>query len=98
MSRGATKHRTKKQTNWALRILLVALVAFVAFQAVRLCSEIMDTQQQLNQIEIANANKEANNESKEQLLENGFEDILENEAYDSGHYRPGQQIFQRGEG
>lgn len=97
MSRTAAKRRTKKRANWALRILLVALFAFVAFEAVRLCSEIMDTQQQLNEIASANALKEANNESKEQL-KNNVEDILKNEAYDSGHYRPGQQIFQRGEG
>lgn len=97
MSRNVARRRTKKRTNWALRILIVALVAFVALQAVRLCSEIMDTQQQLKQVESANANKESNNESKEQL-KNDFEEILENEAHDSGYFRPGQQIFQRGEG
>ena len=97
MSRVAAKRRTKKRTNWAMRILLVALVAFVAFEAVRLCSEIMDTQQQLRQLESANAVKEANNESKEQLM-NSVVDILEDNAHDSGYFKPGQQIFQRGEG
>ena len=97
MSRVVARRRAKKRINWALRILIIAFVAFVALEAVRLCSEIMDTQQQLKQVESANANKEANNESKEQLM-NDFEEILENEAHDSGYFLPGQQIFQRGEG
>ena len=41
MTRAAAKRRSNKRPNWALRILLIALFAFVAFQAVRLCAEIV---------------------------------------------------------
>lgn len=94
MSRTSAKRRTNKRPNWALRIILIALIAFVAFEAIRLCGEIAQTSQQIGEIADANAIKEANNESKQQQIDGNLEGTLEDEANEDGLYRPGQQIYQ----
>lgn len=98
MSRSATKRRAQKRPNWALRILLIALVAFVAFQAVRLCTEIADTGNRIEELTEANAIKEANNESKQEQIDGNVDDTLEDKANEDGMYRPGQQIYQNSAG
>lgn len=98
MSRTASKRRSQKRPNWALRILLIALVAFVAFQAVRLCTEIADTSHRIEEIADANAIKEANNESKQEQINGSVDGTLEDKANEDGMFRPGQQIYQNSEG
>ena len=98
MARTAAKRRARKRPNWALRILLIALIAFVAFQGVRLCSEIVETHQQVEDVKDANAIKEANNESKQQQVDGSQDGTLEDKANEDGLYRPGQQIYQNSAG
>lgn len=98
MTRTAAKRRSNKRPNWALRILLIALFAFVAFQAVRLCAEIVDTRQAIAGYEASNSILEGLNESKQEQIDGSVDDTLEDKANEDGKYRPGQQIYQNSAG
>ena len=98
MTRAAAKRRSNKRPNWALRILLIALFAFVAFQAVRLCAEIVDTGREIAGYESANSILEGLNESKQEQINGNQDETLEDKANEDGKYRPGQQIYQNSAG
>jgi len=98
LTRTASKRRAQKRPNWAIRILLIALVAFVAFQAVHLCTEIADYSSRIEEVKDANAIKEANNESKNEQIKGDVDGILEDKANEDGMVKPGQQIYQNSAG
>lgn len=91
--RTGTKKRTGKRANWALRILLIAVAAFLFLKLVQVHVQMEDKQKQL--IELTNSinHQTLINEDLAEQSENA-EDILEREANDAGLYMPGQQIYQ----
>lgn len=87
------KKRSNKKTNWALRILLVAVAAFLFLKLVQLHVQLEDKQQQLIDLNNSISHQTLINEDLTEQAENA-EDILEREANDAGLYLPGQQIYQ----
>lgn len=87
------KKRANKKTNWVLRILLIAVAAFLFLKLVQLHVQLEDKQQQLIELNNSINHQTLLNEDLAERAENA-EDILEREANDAGLYMPGQQIYQ----
>lgn len=92
-ARVRTNKRSAKKVNWALRILLVAVAAFLFLKLVQLHVQLEDKQQQLIDLNNSISHQTLINEDLSEQAENA-EDILEREANDAGLYLPGQQIYQ----
>lgn len=88
-----SKKRSAKKANWAMRILLVAVAAFLFLKLVQLHVQLEDKQQQLIALNNSISHQTLINEDLTEQAENA-DDILEREANDSGLYLPGQQIYQ----
>lgn len=87
------KKRANKKTNWVLRILLIAVAAFLFLKLVQLHVQLEDKQRQLIELNNSINHQTLLNEDLAERAENA-EDILEREANDAGLYMPGQQIYQ----
>lgn len=92
-TRARASKRSAKKANWALRILLVAVAAFLFLKLVQLHVQLEDKQQQLIDLNNSISHQTLINEDLTEQAENA-EDILEREANDAGLYLPGQQIYQ----
>ncbi len=92
-SRARAKTRSAKKANWAVRILLIAVAAFLFLKLVQVHVQLEDKQQQLIDLNNSINHQVLINEDLTEQTENA-EDILEREANDAGLYLPGQQIYQ----
>lgn len=98
MSRAA--RRNKKKSKWGVRLMLIALVAFVAFifvKGVQVYSQVEAKQQQLAEL---NEEKKKQSEINEDLKEQNKnpDAILEHEANEAGLIHPDQQVYQNAAG
>ena len=91
--RTSAKKRSNQKTNWFLRILLIAVAAFLFLKLVQLHVQLEDKQQRLIELNNSINHQTLINEDLTEQAENA-EDILEREANDAGLYMPGQQIYQ----
>lgn len=91
--RSRSKKRPAKKVNWAVRILLVAVAAFLFLKGVQLHVQLEDKQKQVVEMNNSISHQTLINEDLTEQVEN-VDGILEREANDSGLYLPGQQIYQ----
>ena len=92
-NRARARKRPVKKVNWMMRILLVAIAAFLFLKLVQLHVQMEDKQQQLIELNNSISHQTLINEDLTKQAANA-EDILEREANDAGLYMPGQQIYQ----
>lgn len=92
-NRARARKRPVKKVNWMMRILLVAIAAFLFLKFVQLHVQMEDKQQQLIELNNSISHQTLINEDLTEQAANA-EDILEREANDAGLYMPGQQIYQ----
>lgn len=91
--RTRAKKRSNQKANWLMRILLVAIAAFLFLKLVQLHVQLEEKQQQLIELNNSISHQTLINEDLAEQAENA-DDILEREANDAGLYMPGQQIYQ----
>ena len=96
-ARAKNVRRTTKKRNWAVRILVVAVAAFLFLKLVQLHVQLEDKQQQIDNLN-GNIYKQMllNEDLSEQIA--NADEYLERKANDSGLYKPGQQIYQNAAG
>ena len=92
--------RKKKKSKWGVRLMLIALAAFVAFvfvKGVQVYSQVQEKQQQLSEL---NDEKKKQTEINEDLKEQNKnpDAILEREANEAGLIHPDQQVYQNAAG
>ncbi|MBQ8683995.1 MAG: hypothetical protein IJ518_05735 [Clostridia bacterium] len=92
-----TTFRKKKKSNWALRIVLVAVVAFLFLKSVQLHAQLEDKQKQLDQMAEETIRRELIIEDLEEQ-KNNADALLEQKANENGLCHPGQQIYQNAAG
>lgn len=92
-----TRKRTNKKANWALRILLVAVAAFLFLKLVQLHVQMEGKQNQLIELNNSIQRETLIIEDLAEQKENA-EAIQERKANDTGLYQPGQQIYQEAAG
>lgn len=93
MSSRARARRADRKANWAVRILLVAIAAFLFLKLVQMNVQLEEKNQQWVELKNSISHQTLINEDLAEQKENA-EDILEREANDAGLYKPGQQIYQ----
>ena len=91
------KKRANKKANWALRILLVAVAAFLFLKLVQLHVQMEEKQQQWSELNNSINHQTLIIEDLAEQTENA-EAIQERKANDSGLFQPGQQIYQEAAG
>ena len=89
----SVKVRAKKSTNWAIRIVLVAVAAFLFLKLVQLHTQIGEKQKLIDSANAQNNTLMLLNEDYESQLKNP-DACLEKEAYDAGYLYPHQQVYQ----
>lgn len=98
MSRAAAaRKKSNKQASWALRVLLLAVAAFVVvhiFQTGKQFADMYNKVQESHELEYSQG---LINESLDAQLNNSVE-LCEQEANENGMYHSGQQIYRRAEG
>ena len=91
------KKRTGRKVNWAIRILVVAVAAFLFLKLVQLHVQMEEKQAILLEQEGTLSRLTLINEDLAEQAENA-ESIQERKANDSGLFQPGQQIYQEAAG
>lgn len=91
------RKRANKKTNWALRILLVAVAAFLFLKLVQLHVQMEEKQNQWIELNNSIYRQTLIIEDLAEQTENA-EAIQERKANDTGLYQPGQQIYQEAAG
>ncbi len=92
-----TTQRVKPKRNWAMRIMLVALAAFLFLKLVQLHVQIEEKQQQIDALGDSIVKQMLINEDLNGQIANADE-YLERQANDAGLCLPGQQIYQNAAG
>lgn len=94
--RSRTKKSSRKRSNLALRLMLIAVAAFLFFKLVQMHVQIQETQQKWIDLNNSKNHQILINEDLSQQVSDAenVEDILEREANEAGLFRPGQQIYQ----
>ncbi len=92
-----TPQRAKPKRNWAMRIVLVALAAFLFLKLVQLHVQIEEKQQQIDALGDSIVKQMLINEDLNGQIANADE-YLERQANDAGLCLPGQQIYQNAAG
>lgn len=94
MTKRKAVRRVGNRRAWAVRFLLVALVAFVFLKAVQLHSQLRAKQLELVATEQAIQKREAINEDlKSQSDPDVVDDTLQNKAHENGFANNGEQIY-----
>ena len=91
--RSRTKKSAKKRSNIALRLMLIAVAAFLFIKLVQMHVQIRETEQKWIDLNNSINHQTLINEDLSQR-EADADDILEREANEAGLYMPGQQIYQ----
>lgn len=98
MSRvAAARKKNNKQASWALRILLLAVVAFVVVHVFQTGKQLADAYKKVQDSQKLEYSQSLINESYSAQLDNVVE-LCEQEANENGMYHSGQQIYRRAEG
>lgn len=92
----SARQKTKKQ-NWVLRVLLVAVTAFLFVKVVQLHVQMENKEQQIAQLNDSIYKQTLINEDLEEQKSN-VDKYLERQANEAGKYLPGQQIYQSAAG
>ena len=85
--------RVRSRRSWAVRFLLIALLAFLFLKAVQLYGQMQEQQRALSTLDGRIATQNAKNEELSVLLEQ-TDDSMEQKANEDGYYLPGQQVYQ----
>ena len=93
----STKKRTKKKSNLAVRIVLVAVAAFLFFKLVQLHSQIEEKQQLIDNMNSNIVKQQLINEDLSEQIENA-DAYLGRQANEAGLGLPGQQVYQNAAG
>ena len=94
MTKRKAVRRVGNRRAWAVRFLLVALVAFVFLKAVQLHSQLRAKQLELMATEQAIQKQEAiNEELLSQTDPNAVNDTLQKEAAEKGFINNGEEIY-----
>lgn len=92
-ARSRSARRTTQKRNWAFRLLLVAVSAFLFIKLVQLHVQMEDKQQQISNLNDSIYKQALINEDLSEQIANADE-YLERQANEAGLYLPGQQIYQ----
>lgn len=92
-----TAHRAKKKSNWAVRLVLVAVAAFLFLKLVQLHVQMEEKQQLIDQMNDSITKQALINEDLGEQIANA-EEYLERQANEAGLCLPGQQIYQNAAG
>ena len=85
--------RVRSRRSWAVRFLLIALLAFLFLKAVQLYGQIQEKRNDMATLDSHIATESARNEELLALLEH-TDDSLEQKANEDGYGLPGQQFYQ----
>ena len=98
MSRAATaRKKGNKQASWALRILLLAVAAFVVVHIFQTGKQLADVYNKVQESHDLEYSQGLINEAYDAQLNDAVE-LCEQEANENGMYHSGQQIYRRAEG
>ncbi len=89
--------KTKKKANWAVRIVLVAVAAFLFLKLVQLHVQLEEKQQQIDAMNESIKTQTLINEDLAEQITHADE-YLERQANEDGLCLPGQQIYQSSAG
>ena len=89
--------KAKPRKNWAIRIVLVALAAFLFLKLVQLHVQIEEKQQAIDLLQGNIVKQMLINEDLNGQIANADE-YLERQANDAGLCLPGQQVYQNAAG
>ena len=92
-ARSRSARRATQKRNWAFRLLLVAVSAFLFIKLVQLHVQMEDKQQQISNLNDSIYKQALINEDLSEQIANADE-YLERQANEVGLYLPGQQIYQ----
>ena len=94
MTKRKAVRRVGNRRAWAVRFLLVALSAFLFLKAVQLHGQISANELKAAELEDAIRKQEAlNEEDNNRLDSDALKESHQQEAYENGYARPGEQIF-----
>ncbi|MBQ9860115.1 MAG: hypothetical protein IJO76_05505 [Clostridia bacterium] len=93
----STRRKAKKKSNLAVRIVLVAVAAFLFFKLVQLHSQIEEKQQLIDNMNSNIIKQQLINEDLSEQIENA-DAYLERQANEAGLGLPGQQVYQNAAG
>ena len=96
-ARARRARRTTKKRNWAVRVLVVAVAAFLFLKLVQLHVQMEEKQQQIVDMNNSIHKQMLINEDLGEQIANADE-YLERKANEAGLYLPGQQIYQNAAG
>lgn len=97
MAMHKSKQRSNSHRSWAVRFLLIALAVFLFLKAVQLYGQIREKRQEMADFDSKIQTQMVINEGLSDQVNNAS-DYLEQEAYEDGYVRPGQQIYQSAAG
>lgn len=90
-------HRTKKKANWAARIVVVALAAFLFLKLVQVHMQLQQKSKMINQMNENIATMTVINEDLNEQIAHS-DDNRERQANEAGWFLSGQQIYQSSAG
>ncbi len=89
--------RSTSKRSWVVRILVIAVAAFLFLKLVQLHMQLEEKQQLISNMNESIHRQTLINEDLGEQIANADE-YLEREANESGLYMPGQQIYQNAAG
>ena len=89
--------KTKKKSNWAIRIVLVAAAAFLFLKLVQLHVQMEEKKQLIDRMNDSIVQYTLINEDLNEQIAHA-EDYVERQANEAGLCLPGQQIYQNAAG
>ena len=93
----SARAKAKKRPNWVLRLVLVAVAAFLFLKMVQLHVQLDQKEQTLHELTAAEAKQEVLNEALGEQVAHA-DDFLEQQANENGYFYAGQQIYQSSAG
>ena len=93
----SARAKAKKRPNWALRLVLVAVAAFLFLKMVQLHVQLDQKEQTLHELTADEVKQEVRNEALNEQVAH-VEDFLEQQANENGYFHAGQQIYQSSAG
>lgn len=92
-SRKGYSTKARSRGGWVLRILVIALTAFLFLKAVQLYGQLREKQQAMAELNNRIQTQIVVNEGLADQVENADE-YLEHKANEDGYYMSGQQVYQ----
>lgn len=96
-ARTKAARRSVNKRSWLVRILVIAVAAFLFLKLVQIHMQLEEKQNLITAMNESIHRQTLINEDLDEQIENADE-YLEREANESGLYMPGQQIYQNAAG